>query len=161
LEKINVLFICMGNICRSPTAHGVFESLVATQGLEDKIFVDSAGTHSYHVGEMPDQRAMKAALFRRLDLSSQRARQVEASDFERFQYVIAMDEDNVNNLKRVSGGERVQKIQLFMNFANRWEEHEVPDPYYGSGEHGFERVLDMVEDAAEGLLAHIKRQHFS
>lgn len=160
METVNVLFVCMGNICRSPTAHGLFENLVAAQGMQNQIQVDSAGTHGYHIGEAPDGRAQEAALLRNIDLSSQRARQIEKNDFSHFQYVIAMDEANVNGLRRFADETDTQKIQLFMNFASRWDEHEVPDPYYG-GDHGFERVLDMVEDAAEGLLAHIKQQHFT
>lgn len=160
LKTINVLFVCMGNICRSPTAHGLFESLVAAQGMENQIRVDSAATHAYHIGDAPDSRAQAAALLRGVDLSSQRARQVDKNDFGHFHYVIAMDEANVSGLRCLAGSQDAQQIQLFMNFASRWNEREVPDPYYG-GDHGFERVLDMVEDAAEGLLAHIKQQHFS
>lgn len=159
MEKINILFVCMGNICRSPTAHGIFEALVAAQGMTQQIFVDSAGTHGYHIGDAPDPRSQQAALLRGVDLSCQRARQVESVDFGQFQYIIAMDEQNLQGLRRLSQPQGEQQLQLFMNFASRWDEHEVPDPYYG-GEHGFERVLDMVEDAAEGLLAHLKRQHF-
>ncbi|PID34474.1 MAG: phosphotyrosine protein phosphatase [Thiotrichales bacterium] len=160
LETINVLFVCTGNICRSPTAHGLFEHLVASQGMQQQIRIDSAGTHGYHVGEAPDSRAQETALLRNIDLSSQRARQISKNDFRDFQYLIAMDEANVEGLRRFADGQDTQHVQLFMDFASRWDEREVPDPYYG-GDHGFERVLDMVEDAAEGLLAHIKRQHFS
>ncbi|MEZ5536227.1 MAG: low molecular weight protein-tyrosine-phosphatase [Thiolinea sp.] len=160
MEKVSVLFVCMGNICRSPTAHGIFESLVAAQGLEELIIVDSAGTHAYHVGEAPDRRSQQAAMIRGIDLSAQRARQVESADFGRFQYILAMDQDNLRGLKSLAGAAQNHNIHLFMEFAQRWEDREVPDPYYG-GERGFERVLDMVEDAAEGLLAHIRQQHFS
>ena len=160
MEKISVLFVCMGNICRSPTAHGIFESLVAAHGLEEQNFIDSAGTHAYHIGEPPDQRSQQAAAVRGIDLSAQRARQAERADFERFQYILAMDKDNLRGLQRLAGSAPTQHVHLFMNFASRWDESEVPDPYYG-GEHGFERVLDMVEDAAEGLLNHIKQQHFT
>lgn len=160
MEKINVLFVCMGNICRSPTAHGIFEALVAAQGMGQQIFVDSAATHDYHIGNPPDRRSQEAASLRGVDLSSQRARQIEPVDFERFQYVIVMDEHNLQRVRSLRQAQNDQQLQLFMRFASRWNEREVPDPYYG-GEHGFERVLDMVEDAAEGLLAHLKQQHFS
>jgi len=149
----------MGNICRSPTAHGVFESLLASRNLDDVISVDSAGTHAYHVGEPPDSRAQSAALKRDVDLSSQRARKVMQDDFERFDYVIAMDRSNHADLCELASPDQREKIHLFMDFAKAWEEREVPDPYYG-GSHGFERVLDMVSDASEGLLEDILQSNF-
>ncbi|MGB1008316.1 MAG: low molecular weight protein-tyrosine-phosphatase [Thiolinea sp.] len=158
MEKINVLFVCMGNICRSPTAQGVFTNTVVSCGLQERIHIDSAGTHAYHIGESPDARSQVAALERNIDLSSQRARQVKEVDFERFHYVLAMDEGNLSTLKRQAKAGQQGRIQLFMGFAERWNEREVPDPYYG-GDRGFERVLDMVEDAAEGLLRHLVQQH--
>lgn len=149
----------MGNICRSPTAHGVFETLLASQNLGDVISVDSAGTHAYHVGEKPDSRAQSAALKRGVDLSSQRARKVMQDDFERFDYVIAMDRSNHADLCELASPEQRRKIYLFMDFAKDRDEREVPDPYYG-GSHGFERVLDMVSDASEGLLEDILQRNF-
>lgn len=158
MNKIKVLFVCMGNICRSPTAQGVFEQLVHSHGLADRITVDSAGTHAYHVGNPPDKRSQAAAQGRGLDLSTQRARQVKGDDFRAFDYILAMDRANLDDLLRHGSPEQRGRIRLFMSFASRWESDEVPDPYYG-GSTGFERVLDMVEDAAEGLLAHIRRHH--
>lgn len=158
MKKVSVLFVCMGNICRSPTAQGVFEQLVNTQGLAEHILIDSAGTHAYHIGKQPDTRAQAAARRRGLDLSGQRARQVDVDDFGRFEYVLAMDRDNLEDLQRLAGHRQRENLHLFMRFASRWQVDEVPDPYYG-GDNGFERVLDMVEDAAEGLLDHIRRHH--
>lgn len=158
MEKVKVLFVCMGNICRSPTAQGVFERLVKEQGVADRIFVDSAGTHAYHIGEQPDRRSQAAAWERGIDLSAQRARQVQVCDLDDFDYVLVMDKANLREVVRLSSEGQRDRIHLFMKFANRWQEDEVPDPYYG-GNDGFERVLDMVEDAAEGLLEHIRRNH--
>ncbi len=158
MEKVKVLFVCMGNICRSPTAHGVFEHLVHSQGLAERILIDSAGTHAYHVGKSPDQRSQAAAKGRGLDLSGQRARQVDVLDFERFDYILAMDRANLHDLQALVQAPQRERVQLFMQFATRWNVDEVPDPYYG-GNSGFERVLDMVEDAAAGLLEHIRRNH--
>lgn len=156
---VKVLFVCMGNICRSPTAHGVFENLVKINGLEDAIEIDSAGTHAYHIGEPPDKRAQATALNRGVDLSSQRARRVQVSDFECYDYVVAMDHDNLSNLIEISPTAMKKKIKLFLSYSSDFDVDEVPDPYYG-GPAGFEKVLDMVESASEGLLAHIKQQHF-
>lgn len=158
MKQVKVLFVCLGNICRSPTAHGVFEQLVHQQGLQEYIYVDSAGTHAYHVGEQPDRRSQAAALERGVDLSSQRARRVLVEDFDQFDYVLAMDHSNLQNLMELATESQQARIHLFMRFAQRWQETEVPDPYYG-GSRGFERVLDMVEDAADGLLNHIRQHH--
>jgi protein-tyrosine phosphatase len=144
----------MGNICRSPTAHGVFQHLVNTRNLQDQIFIDSAGTHAYHIGEKPDARSQATARSRGIDLSYQRARKVETADFDAFDYVLAMDRSNYENLKAISDASQQEKLHLFMSFADNWKETEVPDPYYG-GSQGFERVFDMVEAASEGLLAEI------
>ncbi len=157
-KEISVLFICMGNICRSPTAQGVFSKVLREQGMEDQISVDSAGTHDYHIGESPDTRATEAAARRDIDLSVQRARQVEVSDFTRFDYVLAMDRDNLDILLARCPGDLHGRIGLFMDFAPEWTEREVPDPYWG-GQRGFERVLDMVEAASRGLLGHIQAHH--
>ncbi|SEA09934.1 protein tyrosine phosphatase [Thiothrix caldifontis] len=158
MEKVKVLFVCMGNICRSPTAQGVFAHLVQSQGLADRILIDSAGTHAYHIGKPPDSRSQAAAKDRGLDLSEQRARKVDMLDFERFDYILAMDRANLQDLQQLAFPPQQERIYLFMRFATRWNTDEVPDPYYG-GSSGFERVLDMIEDAAEGLLEHIRRTH--
>ncbi|SIT65644.1 protein tyrosine phosphatase [Ectothiorhodosinus mongolicus] len=149
-----VLFVCMGNICRSPTAQAVFEHVLMREGLADRIRVDSAGTHAYHIGNPPDKRATEAALRRGIDLSVQRARRVTTEDFDNFDYVLVMDQQNLRDLPTPGANARA-KVQLFMDFAPHWPEREVPDPYYG-GAQGFERVLDMIEDASKGLLQHIK-----
>lgn len=158
MEKISVLFVCMGNICRSPTAQGVFENLVQRSGLASVIHIDSAGTHAYHIGNQPDSRSQQAALGRGIDLSKQRARQVQTTDFSDFDYVLAMDLHNLQALQNFAPARQAKNLKLFMEFASRWREREVPDPYYG-GDQGFERVLDMIEDASEGLLEHLIRTH--
>ena len=142
----------MGNICRSPTAHGVFEALVERKGLSKQIHVDSAGTHAYHVGEAPDSRSQAVALTHGYDLSSQRSRLIKAEDFESFDYIIAMDKANLYSLSKVSKSQ--ERVHAFMDFASERTEEEVPDPYYG-GDRGFENVLEMVEVASQGLLDHI------
>jgi len=150
---VKVLFVCMGNICRSPTAEGVFRYKVGQANLQDHISIDSAGTHAYHVGNPPDARAQDAALKRNIDLSSQRARRVNADDFSSFDYVIAMDDSNKRDLLTICPAGFEDRIHLFLNFAEG-NETEVPDPYYGQGR-GFEIVLNLVEEAADGLLARI------
>jgi low molecular weight protein-tyrosine phosphatase len=155
---VSVLFVCMGNICRSPTAQGVFERLVADNELAAVIQIDSAGTHAYHVGEKPDERASAAALKRGVDLSTQKARRVSPDDFHVFDYVIAMDSSNFEDLALKCPPQHESKLRLFMDFAPDLETNEVPDPYYG-GATGFERVLDLIELAAAGLLADIRQQH--
>jgi protein-tyrosine phosphatase len=157
VKPVKVLFVCMGNICRSPTAEGVFKGLVEKAGLADRIVSDSAGTHDYHVGEAPDARAQSAALARGYDLSPLCARQVSRRDFQDFDYVLAMDEANLAQLKRLCPPERAGKVKLFMEFAGEGAGREVPDPYYG-GAQGFERVLDMVEQASRGLLDHLRHE---
>lgn len=154
---VKVLFVCLGNICRSPTAEGVFRRLLDRETLATRVHVDSAGTAAYHVGAPPDQRAREAALRRGIDLSAIRGRRAEPSDLETFDYVLAMDRENHANLLAIAG-EHGHKVRLFMEYAPRFDEDEVPDPYYG-GANGFERVLDMIEDAAEGLLAELRRAH--
>ncbi|MDF3035213.1 MAG: low molecular weight phosphotyrosine protein phosphatase [Paucimonas sp.] len=150
-EKTSVLFVCMGNICRSPTAEGVFRKLAEERGLADKVHIDSAGTHGYHIGDPPDARSCAHAARRGYDLSSLRARKVDAADFARFDYVLAMDESNLALLEAACADEYRKKLGLFMKFASRSGSRIVPDPYYG-GAAGFDMVLDYVEDAAEGLL---------
>lgn len=158
MKNVNVLFVCMGNICRSPTAQGVFEKLLSEHDLTTQVHVDSAGTHAYHVGEPPDVRATHAAQQRGVDLRKQKARRVRMSDFESFDYVLAMDESNFAALAEICEPEYRSKLRLFMDFAPGIPMREVPDPYYG-GVTGFERVLDLIEAAAGGLLAEIRRQH--
>lgn len=153
-EKMSVLFVCMGNICRSPTAEGVFRKLVADAELTDRILTDSAGTHAYHRGEPPDRRAIAAALRRGIDMSDIRARRVQDADFERFDLILAMDKLNLVTLQD-RAGDSVDRIQLLMEFSELSPGGEVPDPYYG-GAAGFERVLDLVETAASGLLNHLR-----
>ena len=149
-----ILFVCMGNICRSPTAEGVFRARAAAAGLD--LHIDSAGTHAYHVGDAPDPRSTRHAAARGYDLSAQRARKVQAEDFERFDYVLAMDHDNLEILQRSCPPQHRHKVRLFMEFATRFESKIVPDPYYG-GANGFDMVLDYVEDAADGLLAALRK----
>lgn len=151
---IKVLFVCMGNICRSPTAEGVFRHKVEQKNLQEQISIDSAGTHAYHVGNPPDQRAQDAALKRDIDLSQQRARRVSADDFSEFDYVIAMDESNLDDLLSICPAGYEDRLHLFLAFSDSGNK-EVPDPYYGQGR-GFEIVLNLVEDASEGLLKHIR-----
>ncbi len=148
----------MGNICRSPTAQGVFERLVEDHNLSGIIAIDSAGTHAYHIGERPDERASAAALNRGVDLSTQQARRVSPDDFERFDYVLAMDNDNYEILMASCPSGLESRLCLFLDFAPDLETREVPDPYYGGGS-GFERVLDLIEQASAGLLAEIRQQH--
>ena len=148
----------MGNICRSPTAHGVFRKLVEQEGLNGLIAVDSAGTHAYHVGNSPDRRAQATARSRGFDLSDLVARQAQAEDFHNFDYVIAMDEDNYRSLHEICPVTMEEHLYMFMDFAPDLAEREVPDPYYG-GAQGFERVFDMVETASLGLLEDIRRKY--
>jgi len=147
-----ILFVCMGNICRSPTAEGVTRKIIINNGMLNLIKVDSAGTHDYHLGEPPDPRTRQAAMKRGIDLSRLRARQVCPEDFERFDLLLAMDRANLAHLRRGSRPEYHSKLGLFLEYAEAFEEEEMPDPYYG-GARGFERVLDMAEDAARGLIA--------
>ncbi len=160
MAEVGVLFVCLGNICRSPTAEGVFTRLVETEGLADRIEIDSAGTHAYHVGAPPDTRAQEAARRRDIDISGLRGRKVERRDFERFDYLLAMDRDNYAHLQAMAPPAHAHKVSLFLQFAAAEDlPDEVPDPYYG-GADGFERVLDMVEQAAAGLLETIRNRHF-
>lgn len=155
---VKVLFVCMGNICRSPTAQGVFAHLVNSEELSDAITIDSAGTYAYHVGESPDERARAAAMKRGIDLGSQRARRVAEPDFLEFDYVLAMDRDNYDELLSICPPGHTDKLRLFLEFAPELGVQEVPDPYYG-GITGFERVLDLIEQASRGLLANIREQY--
>jgi protein-tyrosine phosphatase len=156
-QPVSVLFVCMGNICRSPTAEGVFRQRVAAAGLSDRFVIDSAGTHGYHVGEPPDQRSMDYAARRGYDLSAQRSRKVTPQDFENFDYLLAMDHDNLKLLQAACPPQHRHKLGLMMAHASRSGVDQVPDPYYG-GAKGFDQVLDYLEDAADGLLARLKRK---
>ena len=161
MKKTKVLFVCMGNICRSPSAEAVFRQIVEQNRLADVISIDSAGTHAYHIGETPDSRSQIAAQQRGIDMSLQRARKVHSTDFEQFDYILAMDHSNYYDLMHLAKTEsQRQKIALFMDFAEAWQETEVPDPYYGGGR-GFEQVLDQVEAASQGLLQTILKSKVS
>lgn len=156
-EKIGVLFVCMGNICRSPTAEGVFRKHVIDAGLGDRVIVDSAGTHAYHSGEPPDRRAIAAAERRGYSLQGITARRVRDSDFAEFDYILAMDEYNLVALREAAAPSSHEKVRLFLEFTATTQVLEVPDPYYG-GSSGFERVLDLVEDASQALLDSIRNK---
>jgi len=153
--KVGILFICMGNICRSPTAEGMFRALVEQAGLAGVVEIDSAGTHGYHVGAMPDQRAQRAARDQGYRLDQLRARQVEQRDFERFDLLLAMDYDNLDELRAACPPGAEDKLHLLMEFAPHTGVDEVPDPYYG-GREGFELVLKLLRGGCEGLLKHIR-----
>lgn len=154
MEKIKVLFVCMGNICRSPTAEGVFTKLVQDKKLAHHFSIDSAGTHAYHVGDAPDTRAQRAAKNRGIDISHLRGRKVVFGDFDDFDFVLAMDDDNHSILMQACPAHHQHKVHYFLSFAPHLKIREVPDPYYGNGD-GFERVLDMIEAASEGFLQHL------
>jgi protein-tyrosine phosphatase len=153
---VKVLFVCMGNICRSPTAEGVFRKLVVDAGMAERIHIASAGTHAYHVGDPPDLRSQEAARRRGIDLSALRGRHVTAQHIKEYDYVLAMDGDNYDGLMDICPSGCEEKIRLFLEFAPHRPEREVPDPYYG-GAAGFDKVLDMIEEAASGLLETIRK----
>lgn len=156
-KPVSVLFVCMGNICRSPTAEGMFRKVLDDEGVAHAFDVDSAGTHAYHIGEAPDPRTLKAAAARGIDLSYRRGRQVAAADFDRFNFVLAMDRENQSNLKAVAGAKADGKLHLFLDFAPEAQHREVPDPFFG-GPEGFETVLDLAETASRGLLREVRRR---
>jgi protein-tyrosine phosphatase len=160
MKPYAVLFCCTGNICRSPTAEGVFMKKVADARLAGRILIDSAGTHGYHIGEPPDPRTQEAARARGYDLSALRARRVERGDFERFDLVLAMDHDNRALLARLCPPSAGHKLKLMMEYARSYTVPEVPDPYDG-GREDFETVLEMLEDATEGLLEAIRSSRFA
>jgi len=157
-KDVSVLFVCMGNICRSPTAQGVFTQQIQAAGLEDKIAIDSAGTVPYHVGKAPDSRAQSAASERGYDLSSFRARLVTRADGEIYDYLIVMDETNLLDVRSVLNKKDWPKLHMFMDFMSGISGQEVPDPYSG-GKDDFTHVLDLVEEASQGLLTHIRETH--
>ena len=156
---VRVLFVCMGNICRSPLAQGVFESVVRREGLEAGISADSAGTHGfYHAGEPPDPRAQRCAARRGIDLSGQRARLLDAEDCRTFDYVLTMDEENYRKVAALCGGRGDAVVRPFMDYALDRPEGEIPDPYYG-GPDGFDLAMDLAEAASEGLLEDIRQRY--
>jgi len=154
---MKVLLVCMGNICRSPSAEGVLRHYLELGGLAKRVTVDSAGTYGYHEGAPPDPRAQKAAIRRGIDIGRLRARAVEPEDFERFDMILAMDRDNLEDLHRACPPHRQDRLGLFMRYSSRHAGADVPDPYYG-GPDGFERVLDLLEDAARGLTEELRRR---
>ena len=155
--RLHIVFFCMGNICRSPTAHGVFRQRVEQAGLQDWVHIDSAGTHNYHPGKAPDARTQQHALKRGYDLSDLRARQLVDADFEQAHLLLGMDWDNMALAESMAPAQSVRKLRRLTEFCHRHTEPVVPDPYYG-GAPDFERVLDLVEDACDGLLLHVQKQ---
>lgn len=154
---MRILFVCLGNICRSPTAEAVLARIAAQEAPDLRIEVDSAGTAGYHIGEPPDVRSQEAAARRGYDMSRLRARIVEPGDFERFELILAMDRDNLAVLQRRAPPTAHKQVQLFLEFAPDAGMLDVPDPYYG-GASGFEEVLDLVEAASRGLIAHLRER---
>ncbi len=154
----SVLFVCMGNICRSPSAEGVFRALLEKHRLTEYVEVDSAGTDAYHVGQPPDKRSIEAAAKRGIDISGLTARQFNKKDFEKYHYILVSDKTNELALKNTAEGFYHPKIELLLNYARNTNIEEIPDPYSG-GEQGFEQVLDLLEDACHGLLDHLKQNH--
>ncbi|MCC7330418.1 MAG: low molecular weight phosphotyrosine protein phosphatase [Gammaproteobacteria bacterium] len=154
---MRILLVCMGNICRSPLAEGVLRQRLRDLALLERVAIDSAGTHGYHEGAPPDERAQAAAARRGIDISDLRARAVVGGDFAHFDLILAMDEDNLESLRKAAAGEFHAKMHLFMEYAAGDIGRSVPDPYYG-GPIGFERVLDMVEEATEGLLERLRAE---
>ncbi|WP_199608587.1 low molecular weight protein-tyrosine-phosphatase [Flocculibacter collagenilyticus] len=155
MNKPKVLFVCMGNICRSPTAHAVFRKLTREHKID--VEVDSAGTEGYHKGARPDGRSVQVGIARGYTFEKIKSRPVEKRDLDYFDYILAMDQFNIKELHKIASEEHKDKIKLFLNFSNEYEELEVPDPYYG-GEKGFERVLDLIESASKGLLEELQKQ---
>jgi protein-tyrosine phosphatase len=154
---LRILFVCLGNICRSPTAEGVLRTLAAREAPELPLEVDSAGTAGYHVGEPPDPRTSEAAARRGYDLTALRARVIEPADFERFDLLLGMDEENLSVLRRRAPAHAHERLRLLLDFAPESGTRDVPDPYYG-GPNGFEEVLDLVEAATRGLLEHLRER---
>ncbi len=154
---IGVMFVCLGNICRSPTAHGVFESMVREAGLVQQISVTSSGTAAWHVGKPPDVRATAAALARGYQLDHLRAQQITIDDFSTNDYILVMDRSNLSHLQALAPQKYADRLRLFLDFAGTTSTSQVPDPYYG-GTDGFDHVLDLIEDGARGLLAHIEQE---
>ena len=156
-SKYSILFVCMGNICRSPTAHGVFRQKVTEQGLASRVSVDSAGTHNYHPDSPPDERSQAHAAKRGYDLSDLRGRQIKDEDFERYDLILVMDWDNLALVQDVCPPKYQTKVRRLTEFCIQHDSPVVPDPYYG-GSHEFDHVLDLVEDACEGLIKHVRQK---
>lgn len=157
MSDYSVLFVCMGNICRSPTAHGVFRQRVAERGLQTRVHVASAGTHGHNSGRPPDERSQEHAARRGYELSDLRARQIQASDFARHDLIVVMDRDNLERVLAQCPSGQQHKVRRLTEFCLTQTVDVVPDPYFG-GPEGFEQVLDLVEDACEGLLLHVRQQ---
>lgn len=158
MKIIKILFVCMGNICRSPTAHGVMQHKIEQLGLTDQIVIDSAGTHAYHVGEKSDARSRSLAQRKGIDMEFIRARKVSVLDYDEFDYILAMDDDNLELLQYYAPDDFSAEVKLFLDYANdagTVNESIVPDPYYG-GEQGFEHVYNLVDKGCDALLAHIQ-----
>jgi protein-tyrosine phosphatase len=154
MQPVSVLFVCLGNICRSPTAHGVFQHMLNEHQLQHQVLVDSAGTGDWHIGKAPDGRAQQTARQRGFDISPLRARQINQTDFENFDFILAMDKHNLADLKAMQPDRFKGYLGLFLDFAPHQPLKEVPDPYYG-GEEGFNQVFDLVTSASQGLLEHL------
>jgi len=154
MARHRILFVCLGNICRSPMAEGVFRRLVEEEGLAHRFEIDSAGLGAWHLGQAPDDRAQAAARGRGIDISGQSARQVRQDDFDRFDLLLVMDRSNLAELKRAAPAEARAKIRPFLDFAPHAGTKDVPDPFYG-GTEGFDHALDLIESAARGLLAEL------
>jgi protein-tyrosine phosphatase len=157
MEPVKILFVCMGNICRSPTAHGVFQALVDKHDLGASIQVESAGTHSYHVGNPPDGRSQATARRRGVDLSGLRARRFVSADFTEYDYLLGMDQANIADMGAIKPEGASARLQLMLEFSQQYSQLEVPDPYFGDD--GFELVFDMIDDASLGLLRQIRNEH--
>lgn len=157
IKEVKVLFVCMGNICRSPTAHGVFQSMVDAQDLNKKILVDSAGLVSFHVGNPPDLRSQAAAREHNVELSHLRARQFVSTDFMDFDFLLAMDESNYSRIQRLQPENPRGQLSMMLEHSSQYDRPEIPDPYYGDD--GFELVYDMIADACSGLLKTIRQQN--
>ena len=156
-KPVKVLFVCMGNICRSPTAHGVFQSRVDAEGLGELIQVDSAGTHSYHIGSPPDRRSQAVAKAKGIDLGGLSARRFIAEDFTEFDYLLGMDRSNLADMLAIKPENASAQVDLMLVFSEKFGQQEIPDPYFGND--GFDMVFDMIDDAAHGLLRKIRAQH--
>ncbi len=156
-ERIKVIFVCMGNICRSPTAHGIFQTLVDEAKLSDIIEVESAGTHNYHIGNPPDLRSQDTARNNGIDLSGLRARRFLSQDFDDFDYLIGMDKNNLVDMLSIKPEHYTAKVGLMLEYSDKYQQVEVPDPYFGND--GFDLVFDMVSDASAGLLRHIREKY--
>jgi protein-tyrosine phosphatase len=155
-ESVSVLFVCLGNICRSPSAEGVFRQVVENAGLTGKVRIDSCGTGDWHLGKSPDTRSQAAAASRGIDISGLRARQFRESDLAEFDYVLVMDKQNLADIQDIRARSGGTSPELFLNYGHSLQK-EVPDPYYG-GDQGFEVVLDLIQEASEGLLTKLRER---